>query len=235
MWHSKLMTWLWLSCIVAVAARCAFAQGDVAAAAPASAPLAAPQVDVAAVTSKVDGGAVFAAKWNTEVAKKNWTADDLWMRFGDSVDSEYVGCYQDIVEVASSAWCQDWAGIFKRPRRMSQRLGIWPTMTKEECARRAAAAGWSLFALTPHEDATEFGITCWGSNNETRATEEPLQMDEANCISDFQLRLYRVSLRRPDMPLPLAGEEQGSSSCTKDAQVYLLSCPQPASKHHLHM
>jgi hypothetical protein len=155
------------------------------------------------------------------------------MRFGDSVYGEYMGCYQD-VDVARPG--VDVFSTFKSPRRMSQRLGIWPDLSKEECARRAAAAGWAFFALTPHEDITPYDdapknvTTCWGSNDEEKATEGGLVQgvaDELSCSNNFQLRLYR--LKRPDMPPPLAGEGQVSNRCSTDAEVFLVSHFQPAS------
>jgi hypothetical protein len=169
-----------------VMASCIAAQG-LPAHAVADVPAAATEVKPVAIAAGTTGSVSTAGVATN--ASDNWTALDLLTRFGNSLNATYMGCYQDLTS-------------FTAPRRMSQRLGVWSTMTKEECARRAAAAGWTLFALTPYEDGSpygrKFGITCWGSDDTSKAqaggfvggTSASLPAEQ--CTGDFQLQLYRL-------------------------------------------
>lgn len=202
----RIDVWLWVLRISVLIVSCALAQGDLAATAVVSTVPRPAAADVAAAAAANVQGEVSAAG-----VARVWRADDLRRRFEGVVAIEYMGCFQD-VNVDTDP---DVFSTFKGIRRMSQRLGIWPDLSTNECAWRAAAGGWTLFALTPHEDAPKYGTTCWGSSDEQKATRGGLVqgiVDEESCTGNFQLRLYRVKGTGTDQPTLLAGEDWGFSN-----------------------
>ncbi|KAF6258550.1 hypothetical protein COO60DRAFT_1701302 [Scenedesmus sp. NREL 46B-D3] len=118
---------------------------------------------------------------------------------------EYLGCYADDMNLRPAGGVEPAQTI---SRRMFRRLAQLPNMDSWECARRAAAQGYTLFGMTNGEAFPVFGTQCWGAFNLTSVTRNGRSTactkrcrgwpTSDMCGGDYAISLYRFPDRTYD-------------------------------------